>query len=497
MAEIAMPVEIEWAPEERASFQRLTLLWGGTLLVLFPVLGLLGLFMRFSHANFFPNLDPIWFYAALTLHGVGMVGLWFITGFSGVLYLLSHYIRPSLAVSRLSFALTLVGVLLIVIATLIGRFAAGWYFLYPLPYRSGGAWANWATDTYLIALAILGVAWTLWASDLLRAIAQRYSLSQALCWHYLRGETKPEVPPIILITTVSTIASLTGFVAAVILLAFFAADRLAGVPADPLLMKNLVFYFGHVLVNITMYLGVAMLYDVLPQYVGRPWKTTATTAFAWNTVLLLVLFAYFHHLYMDFVQPKAFHVLGQMASYMISVPAAVVSILGTLAMVYRTKVRWTLASSLLFAGTMGWAVGGVAAVIDSTIAINFRFHNTLWVPAHFHTYFLMGVVLMIMGFLAHLTAQLSGREESPTLRRTILTLLLVGGYGFLLMFYLAGAHHVPRRYAVYPEELAQGILYAQLSLPFIALLSIGILLYIWEVGKRWAVAFATAGARSS
>ncbi len=83
MAEIAMPVEIEWAPEERASFQRLTLLWGGTLLVLFPILGLLGLFMRLSHANFFPNLDPTWFYAALTLHGVGMVGLWFITGFSG------------------------------------------------------------------------------------------------------------------------------------------------------------------------------------------------------------------------------------------------------------------------------------------------------------------------------------------------------------------------------------------------------------------------------
>ena len=285
MAEIALPAEVEWAPAERAAFQRLTLAWGGALFVLFPVLGLLGLFMRLSHANFFPDLDPIWFYAALTLHGVGMVGLWFITGFSGVLYLLSRYVRPSLAVSRLSFALTLFGVLLLVIATLVGRFAAGWYFLYPLPYRSGGAWANWATDVYLIALAILGVAWTLWALDLLRAIAQRYRLSQALCWHFLRGETKPEVPPLILITTVSTIASLTGFVAAVILLAFFAADRFAGVPADPLLMKNLVFYFGHVLVNITMYLGVAMLYDVLPQYVGRPWKTTATTAFAWNAVL--------------------------------------------------------------------------------------------------------------------------------------------------------------------------------------------------------------------
>ena len=41
------------------------------------------------------------------------------------------------------------------------------------------------------------------------------------------------------------------------------------------------------------------------------------------------------------------------------------------------------------------AVGGVAAVIDSTVAVNLVFHNTLWVPAHFHTYYLMGVVFMV------------------------------------------------------------------------------------------------------
>lgn len=497
MAEVTIPAEIEWAPEERASFQRLTLTWGGTLIILFPILGLLGLFMLLIHANFFPTLDPIWFYAVLTLHGVGMVGLWFITGFSGVLYLLSRYIRPSFAISRFAFALTIIGVLLIIISTLVGRFAAGWYFLYPLPYRSGGVWSNWATDLYLIGLAILGVAWTLWALDLLRAISQRYSLSQALCWHYLRGKTEPEIPPIILITTVSTIASLTGFAAAVLLLIFFAADRIAGVPADPLLMKNLVFYFGHVLVNITMYLGVAMLYDILPKYVDRPWKTTSVTAFAWNVVLFLVLFAYFHHLYMDFVQPKAVQVLGQIASYAISVPAAVVSILGALGMVYRAKVRWTLASSLIFAGTMGWAIGGVAAVIDSTIAVNFRFHNTLWVPGHFHTYFMMGVVLMIMGFLVHFTSQLTGREETSALRRIIMTLILIGGYGFVFMFFLGGANHVPRRYAVYPEEVAQGILYAKWSLFFITLLSIGILIYLVEVGKRWIASFSAIKTRSS
>ena len=51
---------------------------------------------------------------------------------------------------------------------------------------------------------------------------------------------------------------------------------------------------------------------------------------------------------------------------------------------------------------MGWAIGGVAAVIDSTVMVNTRFHNTLWVPAHFHTYYVMGVVLMILGTVFHL-----------------------------------------------------------------------------------------------
>src|SRR4029453_16832445 len=116
--------------------------------------------------------------------------------------------------------------------------------------------------------------------------------------------------------------------------------------------------------------------------------------------------------------------------------------------------------------------------------VNSSFHNTLWVPAHFHTYYVMGVVLMILGTVFHLAADLSKQPESLALTRTIVTTVGVGGYGFLLMFYLAGVAGVPRRYAAYPEETAQGILYAQLSLVFIGILLVGALVYIWETGRR-------------
>lgn len=484
MAEVAIKAEAV-----EAKVKRLTLVWTGLTFILFPILGLLGFLMRLVQGNIFHAFPPEWFYSILTLHGVGMVGLWYVQGMTAVIYLLSKYIRPSVGVSWFSLILTLVGVALLIISTIGGKFGAGWYFLYPLPYKSAEIWPNWSADLYLIGLGVLGIAWTVWVLDLLRAIAQKYPLNNALGWHYLAGRTEPEIPPIILIVTVSTIAAITGFLAAVALLLLFLFDRVSGVPADPLLMKNLVFYFGHVLVNITMYLGVAILYETLPLYTQKPWKTNKLVAFAWNTVLLLVLFAYFHHLYMDFVQPRAFQVMGQLASYSISVPAAVVTILSALAIIYKTKVNWTLGSSLIFLGTMGWAVGGVAAVIDSTIAVNFRFHNTLWVPAHFHTYFLMGVVLMILGFIYHFSQEHSKILDNPKLARFTLWLILIGGYGFLGMFYTGGALSVPRRYAFYPADLSAGVTLSRISIVFVSILTIGLLLYLIQTIKRWARSF--------
>ncbi len=470
---------------------RLTLTWALVALALFPILATLGLLMRVAQSDFLPGLPPEWFYAVMTLHGLGMVGLWFVAGMAGVSHLLARYVRPRLGASRFALGATLLGVTLLIAATLVGRMGVGWYFLYPLPFHSGGIWPGWATAAFFGALAVLGVGWTVWAADLLWAIAGRYSLTTALGWPYLRGKSGPEVPPLVLIAAVSLVSVLAGLVAAVVILVLLALERAGtGFTNDPLLMKNLTFYFGHVLVNITMYLGVAMVYEVMPAYGERPWKTNRLVAFSWNAVLLLVMFAYLHHLYMDFVQPRWAQIVGQASSYLISVPAAVVTIFSTLVLVYRARMRWTLASLLLYTGVMGWAVGGVAAVIDSTVAVNFRFHNTLWVPAHFHSYYLMGVVLMILGTFYHLAQELGPLPESAGRIRLIVGSLLVGGYGFLAMFYLAGVSSVPRRFASYPAEVAQGVDYARVALAFIALLFVGVVLYLWETGRRCVKAWS-------
>jgi cytochrome c oxidase subunit 1 len=237
-----------------------------------------------------------------------------------------------------------------------------------------------------------------------------------------------------------------------------------------------------------MYLGVALVYDILPGETGKTLKVNRLVAAAWNVAILLVLVVYFHHLYMDFAQPRLLQYIGQIGSYLISIPAAVISIFTALYLVYRARMKWNLTSLFLFFGVMGWAIGGVEAVIDSTIAANFRLHNTLWVPSHFHTYYLLGVAMMVLAF-ADYVGRDSGLPEALGRSRLTAALFLLGGYGLVLFFAVAGGNSVPRRYPTYPEEVAQGITYAQISLAFVAVLLAGILLYLWDTTRRCLEAY--------
>lgn len=465
-----------------------TLYWMATTFVLFPILVLLGIYMRTVQAGGLPGLQS-WFYPMMTLHGLGMAGVWYVAAMACVSDALSRHVTPSPGVGRFALYGTTLGVLLLLVCVFIGRFGAGWYFLYPLPLK--GDWPAWSMVMFLISLTVLGATWLIWTFDLLRAIAKRYTLAQALAWHYLAGRSEPAVPPSVLIITVSLIACVAGLLSGVIVLVLFFVQLLAGTVNDALLMKNLTFFFGHTLVNITLYLGVALVYEVLPMYAGRPWKNNRVVSISWNCVLLIVLFAYFHHLYMDFVQPGVLQTIGQIASYSSAIPAAVVTIFGALLLVYHARMRWNLASILMFLGLAGWAIGGVGAVIDSTITANLRLHNTLWVPAHFHTYFLAGVVFMVVGYFYHRCQEMAELPESPGLQKTAIALMVIGAYGVFAMFYFAGAWSIPRRYAVYPAELAFGASYAAGGAAFAVIFLLGFILYLAETGKRWLRAVRT------
>jgi hypothetical protein len=251
-----------------------------------------------------------------------------------------------------------------------------------------------------------------------------------------------------------TVVALEGLMASVVggtILAALVGRLLdAGMEIDALWAKNLTYFFGHSYANLIIYLAVGGLYVLLPAYAGRPWKTTKPIVIGWLATLVFVATAYSHHLYMDFVQPQALQAVSYLSSSGAAVPVLVVTIFTGLMLVWGSRFRWTLASTLLYLGFAGWAIGGCAAVIDSVIAVNFRLHNTVWVPAHFHTYLLLAVVFWALAVAAYFLERAAGRAARRGLLAGALVLMVAGGYGLVGVWYAAGALGVPRRYAVQP-----------------------------------------------
>ena len=271
---------------------------------------------------------------------------------------------------------------------------------------------------------------------------------------------------------------LSGAVGLTILLAELDKTIDSSMQLNALWAKNLTYFFGHMFANMIIYLAAVAVYVLVPRYCGRSGRRPGRSRSAWMGTLVFLVTAYSHHLYMDFVQPRWAEYVSEMTSYMAALPVAVITIYTGTMLIWGSRYRWTLSSSLLYLGFAGWGIGGVGAVIDSLIPFNFRLHNTVWVVAHFHTYLLMGVVMWMLSVVAHLLERRAERTPPVGATWTALGLMVVGGYGLTGTWFVAGALGVPRRYAVQPVGTDH---YSLVGAMFAVLFAVGFLVVLGEL----------------
>jgi len=307
------------------------------------------------------------------------------------------------------------------------------------------------------------------------------SLGKALGWPQAFGNSTADAPPpTVVASTVVTIINIPAIAVGAVILTISLVNVYApGFHVNALLAKNLIYFFGHVFINATIYMAVIGVYEILPTFTGRPWKSSKPFLLAWSATTLMVLTVYPHHLFMDYANPRWATVLAQILSYTSSLPVLAVTAVGTLSNVYRSGMKWNLTAGLLFASIMGWSVGVVPAVIDGTVAINRVMHNTLWVPGHFHIYLLLGVVAMLFGFMYFLG--LSTGATDSALDRAGFWMYVVGSLAFAATLLAAGAMSVPRRWAVHLEPW-MGL--DRLSAFFALLVVVGAVVFVAKFLRR-------------
>lgn len=460
--------------EPQTGAVKLAMLISGAVFVLMMLVGVI---MRAAQGAMI-DIDPALFYQMMTAHGAGMVGTAGLSGAAIMWYFLGRHVDLTRWVFFVFLGLFLLGVVLILGAIFLGGFAGAWTFLYPLPAISGGVWENEAAAAFLLGLVSIGVAFLLFYLEAGRAMISAYGgLANALGWPLAFGGRTENTPPptIIAAATVTVFNTLGIVVGAAVLVVSLLNLYLPDFAIDALLAKNMIFFFGHVFINAAIYMAVIAVYEIVPEYTGRPWKSSRIFALAWASTLLFVMAVYPHHLLQDIVMPAWMLIMGQVISYLSGIPLLAVTAFSLIVYLRGSDIRWDLGVGLLVLGVAGWSIGSVPAILDGMISVNKIMHNTQWVPGHFHIYLLLGEVAMSFGFMAWLVRAKESEPRFSALDRMGIYTYIAGAGGFTVMFLISGAMSVPRRWAVHLEDW---LMQDRIATGFAVLAVLGALIFV-------------------
>jgi cytochrome c oxidase subunit 1 len=466
--------------------------------VIFLAAGLLGELLRASHADV-GRIDDNYWYAVMTAHGLGAFLGW--AGFA--LMGLAWWVIASVGVplgrlgnwmAHATFWSMVVGVGGVLVSTLGMSFAGSWVFLYPLPFESAGQWGDAATAIFLASVLIVGVSILTWCVGILAALMgpglggesrsplNRFgvAMGMGLLWPRTFRASRP-IPYAVIPLTVIAIDMIIATLPLAVLLVEMIIQTFADVSVDPLLAKNVLWWFGHPVVYLLLFPAVAVYYHLVPKYAGRPLVAGNVISVAWIIAAIANVLVWAHHVYLDHPEggiQGSINLAMQFTTFALVLPSAL-SLFALGATIFRSRWTWNAATTALFLGLVSWLTAGLSGVVNATIAFDVIVHNTLWIVGHFHHMALLNMGLVIFAGIYAFLPQLFGRELwSDVLGRWHIWITFVFGMLNSIFWMAQGVEGAPRRFAV-PLERWEGLATAGLYASVV--LGAAQLLFIWNM----------------
>ena len=463
------------------------------------VAGALGLLMRQSQADLARVGDNFW-YAAMTAHGLGAFVAWAgfaVMGFGfWVLRSVGYAVRPlGYRLADVAWWAMVIGTAGIVASTLFLGFAGSWVFLYPLPFNSAGQWGEWATAIFSVSVLLAGVSILAWCAAVLAVVTGPSSPAQkpgflnrlgvgagfGVLWPKRFPVSSPVPYAVLPLTVIAVDMIIATLPLALLLVEMTIQAFVPSVEVDPLLAKNVLWFFGHPVVYLLLFPAVAVYYLLIPRYAGRELVAGDVIAVAWLIAVVSNVIIWAHHVYLDYPEDTiqgAINIAMQPLTFSISIVSAL-SLYSLSATIWRSRFEWTPASKFLVAGLFGWMTAGLSGLVNATIALDVDVHNTLWIVGHFHHMALLNIGMVVFAAGYAFLPELTGKAwYSRRLADWHLWLTLIGGYGSVVLWLSQGLTGGPRRWAILPEYYDPQTVAA---LAFLALIALGQVVFAWNL----------------
>jgi cytochrome c oxidase subunit 1 len=427
----------------------------GTLYLCFSLamLFLGGAFALVIRAELFqPGLqfvDPHFFNQMTTVHALVMVFGAVMPGFVGFAnWMIPLQVgAPDMALPRLnnfSFWILPFAFTILILSFFVpgGAPAAGWTLYAPLTIQGG-----MSVDMTIVAIHIMGVSSIMGAINVIVTVMNMRA----------PGMTLMKMPLFVwtwLITAFLLIAVMPVFAGAVTMLltdrhfgtAFF--DPAGG--GDPVLYQHIFWFFGHPEVYIMILPAFGIISAIIPTFARKPLFGYSSMVFATAGIAFLSFIVWAHHMF-TVGMPLQGELFFMYATMLIAVPTGVkifnwLSTMWRGSMTFETPMLYAIAVVFLF------TIGGLSGIMLAITPVDFQYHDTYFVVAHFHYVLFSGAVMAMMGGAYYWLPKWTGHMYDERLGKIHFWLTTIFFNITFFPQHFLGLAGMPRRYADYPIQ---------------------------------------------
>jgi cytochrome c oxidase subunit 1 len=428
--------------------KKIGLLTMGTAMVLFLVFGALALTMRADLASPREALISTHLYNQLfTIHGSGMIYFVITPLALGLgIYLVPLQVgAPGIAFPRMAQLAYWIYVIAAVIMlsgflTAGGAGNDGWYSYLPLSsaLNSPGKGVDlWVAGAFLAGVfALMMSICVLWTA--LRMRAPRMSLLRMPVF------TWSEV-----VTCLMGIAAFPSLIGAMCMIVTARIDPAAFTGDLPNLnYQNLFWFYGHPVVYIMFFPFVGCVAEVLQTFGQRRYVGYKVTVLSLLVFAALSMAVWGHHMFTTGQESNEYF---SATSTALSVPAGL-EYFGFLATIIGSRLRYSTAMLFALAFIPQFLVGGLTGIMLAAPTLDYHFHGSYFVVAHFHYTLFAGSVFGFFAGFYYWFPKATGRMLSERLGKAHFWVMVIGTNVTFLPMFIAGFEGLPRRVAHYPAS---------------------------------------------